>query len=72
LVCIGSEHITLTWNILKKNLTILINLIRAYEGLKKVLGVTIDNSGENIPKLLIAGGMAGLLSWGSIYPLGMC
>ncbi|CAB4409908.1 unnamed protein product [Rhizophagus irregularis] len=41
----------------------------AYEGLKRVLGVTIDNSGGNVSKLLFAGGMAGLLSWGSIYPL---
>ncbi|RIA82122.1 solute carrier family 25 protein [Glomus cerebriforme] len=41
----------------------------AYEGLKRVLGVTIDNTGENVSKLLFAGGMAGLLSWGSIYPL---
>ncbi|GBC08363.1 hypothetical protein RclHR1_08060011 [Rhizophagus clarus] len=41
----------------------------AYEGLKRVLEVTTDNSSENISKLLFSGGMAGLLSWGSIYPL---
>ncbi|CAI2169398.1 19176_t:CDS:10 [Funneliformis geosporum] len=41
----------------------------AYEGLKRVLGVTMDNSGENVTKLLFAGGMAGMISWGSIYPL---
>ncbi|CAI2169746.1 16538_t:CDS:10 [Funneliformis geosporum] len=43
----------------------------AYEGLKRVLGVTMDNSGENVTKLLFAGGMAGMISWGSIYPLGI-
>jgi len=32
----------------------------------------MDHSGENVSKLLFAGGMAGLMSWGSIYPLGMC
>ncbi|CAG8562418.1 185_t:CDS:2 [Funneliformis mosseae] len=41
----------------------------AYEGLKRVLGVTMANSSENVIKLLFAGGMAGILSWSSIYPL---
>ncbi|GJJ68184.1 solute carrier family 25 (mitochondrial carnitine/acylcarnitine transporter), member 20/29 [Entomortierella parvispora] len=42
----------------------------SYEGLKRVLEVPPgDTSGINTWKLLFAGGMAGTLSWASIYPL---
>ncbi|KAG0044270.1 Mcm2-7 hexameric complex component [Gryganskiella cystojenkinii] len=41
-----------------------------YEGLKRVLEIPPgDTSGINTWKLLFAGGMAGTLSWASIYPL---
>ncbi|CAG8481037.1 7603_t:CDS:2 [Paraglomus occultum] len=43
-----------------------------YEGLKRTLGVS-QSSGlddiNNVSRLLFAGGMAGLLSWASVYPL---
>lgn len=41
-----------------------------YEGLKRSLKVEGgDASGENAWKLLLAGGFAGTISWGCIYPL---
>ncbi|CAG8825043.1 894_t:CDS:2, partial [Racocetra persica] len=41
-----------------------------YEALKRSLNVTSDNFDHyNSPKLLFSGGMAGVLSWASIYPL---
>ncbi|KAG9298772.1 hypothetical protein G9A89_012840 [Geosiphon pyriformis] len=42
----------------------------AYEGLKRILGETSDSSNTSmVLKTLFAGGMAGVLSWVSIYPL---
>lgn len=38
----------------------------AYEGMKRVLQV---ESGDSAWKLLLAGGMAGTVSWASIYPI---
>lgn len=38
----------------------------AYESMKRVLQV---NSGDNAWKLLLAGGVAGTVSWASIYPI---
>ncbi|CAG8480379.1 3327_t:CDS:2 [Scutellospora calospora] len=41
-----------------------------YEVLKRSMNVTSDNfDRSNGPKLLFSGGMAGVLSWASIYPL---
>lgn len=42
-----------------------------YEGMKRLLEVdqTQNASGSNAWKLLLAGGMAGAVSWTSIYPL---
>ncbi|KAG2180019.1 hypothetical protein INT43_003806, partial [Umbelopsis isabellina] len=42
----------------------------AYEGIKRSLKVVDgDATGENAWKLLLAGGLAGTISWASIYPL---
>lgn len=42
----------------------------AYEGIKRYLKVGDgDATGENAWKLLLAGGLAGTISWASIYPL---
>ncbi|CAG8801311.1 534_t:CDS:2, partial [Gigaspora margarita] len=42
----------------------------AYEAFKRSLNVTSNNfDHNNSPKLLFSGGMAGVLSWASIYPL---
>ncbi|KAI8374428.1 mitochondrial carrier domain-containing protein [Radiomyces spectabilis] len=42
-----------------------------YEGMKRILEVnSVDNvSGQGAWKLLLAGGMAGTISWASIYPI---
>lgn len=45
--------------------------LSAYEGLKRGLEVPAgETGGINTWKLLFAGGVAGTLSWASIYPLG--
>lgn len=47
------------------------NLFSAYEGLKRSLDIPSgETGGINTWKLLFAGGLAGTLSWASIYPLG--
>ena len=44
---------------------------RGYEGLKRILDIPAgETGGINTWKLLFAGGLAGTLSWASIYPLG--
>lgn len=44
---------------------------RAYEWLKRELEIPPgETGGINTWKLLFAGGLAGTLSWASIYPLG--
>jgi solute carrier family 25 carnitine/acylcarnitine transporter 20/29 len=47
------------------------DLGRAYEWLKRELEIPPgETGGINTWKLLFAGGLAGTLSWASIYPLG--
>ncbi|CAG8568752.1 15062_t:CDS:2 [Dentiscutata erythropus] len=71
-----------TWNVFKDVIQTrgvkglyqggLITIIRDAPGyvLKRSLNVTSDNFDRNNgPKLLFSGGMAGVLSWASIYPL---
>ena len=45
-------------------------VFRCYEATKRYLGVTPGNTqDDNLWKLLFAGGLAGVMSWASIYPL---